>query len=46
MGCGVAQGYHVSRPLESSAVVPWILETQRNLRKTAPSIDVKIDHGA
>jgi EAL domain-containing protein (putative c-di-GMP-specific phosphodiesterase class I) len=29
MGCGVAQGYHVSRPLESSKVVPWILDNQR-----------------
>jgi EAL domain-containing protein (putative c-di-GMP-specific phosphodiesterase class I) len=29
MGCGIAQGYHVSRPLEGSAVVPWLLEAQR-----------------
>jgi diguanylate cyclase (GGDEF)-like protein/PAS domain S-box-containing protein len=36
MGCGVAQGYHVSRPLESSKVVPWILEAQRGQRDSLP----------
>ncbi len=29
MGCGVAQGYYVSRPLDDVMVVPWILNARR-----------------
>ncbi len=49
MGCCIAQGYFVSRPLEDSKVVPWILEYQRRLRSpiaTVPSILGVDDHSA
>ena len=43
MGCGIAQGYYVSRPLESSAVVPWIQDRNSGAAKPVVWSDELID---
>ena len=35
-GCGVAQGYHLSRPLDLAAVLPWLAD--RSTSRLAPPV--------
>jgi EAL domain-containing protein (putative c-di-GMP-specific phosphodiesterase class I) len=38
LGCDVAQGFHLSRPIPSAALVAWLHERERMAVVAGPSI--------